>query len=218
MGRWTKHKSTAGITHGDSGWLLTKKRLAERVSAGGHKRQIFRDRLDRRKLTFWTRAQNQTALYLWTAQGPKNLIHLLKKIGLRVYSVGHRRNDFSGAHDYFDIWSIDEFTDDSNKNEYEKGISIETWLTLLDGQECRLDAKYERTILKKANVPIILIGNSLPWNFKDEKSPLSKRIIPLKFQTHCSDLDEGRIAATLYSCMCLRASYYLQTNPDPILK
>jgi len=54
------------------------------------------------------------------------LIHLLKKIALRVYSVGHRRNDFSGAHDYFDIWSIDEFTDDSNKNEYEKGISIET--------------------------------------------------------------------------------------------
>lgn len=67
---------------------------------------------------------------------------------MRFYSVGHKSHSFSGAHDYFDLWVIDEFTDDSHKNEQDYIISLNTKLTLLDEQESRLDAKFERTFLK----------------------------------------------------------------------
>ena len=73
----------------------------------------------------------------------------------------HRKNDFSGANDFYDIWAIDEFTDDSEKFESEQGINPNTLLILLDGQEARLDAKYEKRLIKKDNVPIVMIGNKL---------------------------------------------------------
>ena len=39
---------------------------------------------------------------------------LLKKIGLRIYSVGQRGKDYDyvGAHDFFDFWVIDEFIEE----------------------------------------------------------------------------------------------------------
>ncbi|TYK08464.1 hypothetical protein E5676_scaffold632G00090 [Cucumis melo var. makuwa] len=87
--------------------------------------------------------------------------------GERDHHVGvlkenaHRKNDFSGANDFYDIWAIDEFTDDSEKFESEQGINPNTLLILLDGQEARLDAKYEKRLIKKDNVPIVMIGNKL---------------------------------------------------------
>ena len=35
---------------------------------------------------------------------------------------------------------------------------------LLDGQKVLLDTKYGRVFEKKDNVPIMLLGNSLPYN------------------------------------------------------
>ena len=133
----------------------------------------------------------------------------------------HRKNDFSGANDFYDIWAIDEFTDDSEKYESEQGRNPNTLLVLLDGQEARLDAKYERRLIKKDNLPIVMIGNKLAHQVRKAESPLAKRVIPLRFQTQVSDLDSGRIAATLYRAMCLRAAYYYYAEvekADPVLR
>ena len=109
--------------------------------------------------------------------------------------------------------------DESNKYESEQGINPKTVLTLLDGQESRLDAKYEKTLIKKENVPIVLMGNKLPQEIRKSGSPLANRVIPLHFKTYIEDLDEGRIAATLYAAMCLRAAHYAEVGkPDPILR
>ena len=37
-----------------------------------------------------------------------------------------------------------------------------TMLRILDGQECRLDAKYGEVLNKTRNVPIVLIANQIP--------------------------------------------------------
>jgi len=170
---------------------------------------LFERRIKTRQLFIYGPPNAQKSLF----------ISFLKKIGLRVYSVGHRKNDFSGAHDFFDLWVIDEFTDESEKHESAQRINPNALLTLLDGQETRLDAKYEKTFVKKANVPIILLGNHLPFIFREIKSPFAKRVIPLQFQSHAEDLDEARIAATLYAAMCLRAAYYQEKDKsDPVLR
>ena len=172
---------------------------------------VFERRLKTRQLFIYGRPNAQKSLF----------ISLLKEAGLRIYSVGHRKNDFSGANDFYDIWAIDEFTDDSEKYEIEQGRNPNTLLVLLDGQEARLDAKYERRLIKKDNLPIVMIGNKLAHQVRKAESPLAKRVIPLRFQTQVSDLDSGRIAATLYRAMCLRAAYYYYAEvekADPVLR
>ncbi|KAA0036653.1 hypothetical protein E5676_scaffold76112G00020 [Cucumis melo var. makuwa] len=169
---------------------------------------LFERRLKTRQLFVYGKPNAQKSL----------LISLLKRAGLRIYSVGHRKNDFSGANDFFDLWVIDEFIDESNKYESEQGINPKTLLTLLDGQESRLEAKYERRLIKKENLPIILIGKKVPHEIRKSESPLAKRLIPLKFQTK-SEVDLARIAATFYSAMCMRAAHFSEVeNPDPVLR
>jgi len=58
-------------------------------------------------------------------------ISMLKRGGLRV---GQRKNDYSGAHDYFDLWVIDEFMEDKPQSQFEseeRGSYIHAVLTLL---------------------------------------------------------------------------------------
>ncbi|TYK03172.1 hypothetical protein E5676_scaffold11G00640 [Cucumis melo var. makuwa] len=97
---------------------------------------------------------------------------MLEKSGFRISSVGQRKNDYAGALDFFDLWVIDEFMEDNLQNLYEieqRNAYMKAILTLLDGQESRLDGKYERRFLKKENVPIILMipsaftNLSTPW-------------------------------------------------------
>lgn len=54
-----------------------------------------------------------------------------------------------GANDFFDLWVLDEFQDQSaeqSQSPYDQktGAYLNHLLKLLDGQKCRLDAKYER--------------------------------------------------------------------------
>jgi len=110
------------------------------------------------------------------------MISMLKKSGFRISSVGQRKNDYAGAPDFFDLWVIDEFMEDNSQSLYEteqRSAYMKAILTLLDGQESRLDGKYERRFLKKANVPIILM---IPSAFTNLSTPWwSKRIMPLRF-------------------------------------
>jgi len=110
------------------------------------------------------------------------MISMLKKSGFRISSVGQRKNDYAGAPDFFDLWVIDEFMEDNSQSLYEteqRSAYMKAILTLLDGQESRLDGKYERRFLKKANVPRILM---IPSAFKNLSTPRwSKRIMPLRF-------------------------------------
>ncbi|KAJ6676031.1 hypothetical protein OIU79_020340, partial [Salix purpurea] len=56
-----------------------------------------------------------------------------------------RRNDFTGANDYYDLWAFDEFHE-PNEDTALIGATVEgttfanNILKVLDGQECRLDS------------------------------------------------------------------------------
>ncbi|WP_353803704.1 hypothetical protein, partial [Acinetobacter baumannii] len=78
-------------------------------------------------------------------------------------------NDFAGADDYYDLWVFDEFHNHERENSMTETIYSEnanifnnTMLRVLDGQECRLDAKYGEVLNKTRNVPIVLIANQIP--------------------------------------------------------
>ncbi|KAJ6676030.1 hypothetical protein OIU79_020340, partial [Salix purpurea] len=94
------------------------------------------------------------------------LFNLLSKV-LRIYFASARRNDFTGANDYYDLWAFDEFHE-PNEDTALIGATVEgttfanNILKVLDGQECRLDSKYARVFKKKKNVPIVMIANKLP--------------------------------------------------------
>jgi len=48
---------------------------------------------------------------------------------LRIYSTGHRKNDFSGAHDFFDLWKIEiqlPRTGNHSGNPYTRLQTLET--------------------------------------------------------------------------------------------
>ena len=65
-----------------------------------------------------------------------------------------RENDFSGAHDYYDLWVFDEFHEPEQSNYTytltEAGNAYHnTLLKILDGQECRLDSKYNKVFKRK---------------------------------------------------------------------
>ncbi|KAF5190614.1 hypothetical protein FRX31_019799 [Thalictrum thalictroides] len=94
------------------------------------------------------------------------LFHYLSK-ALRIYFAGSRLNDFSGAHDYYDMWLFDEFHEPSSESDFhlatEAGTAFANMLPLLDRQECRLDSKYLGVFLKKINVPSV---NSIDCRWK----------------------------------------------------
>ena len=70
-----------------------------------------------------------------------------------MYMVPRRQNDFSNSDDEdYDLWVMDEWE--------HHGTNVGLLKMLLDGQPITLDGKYSRTIMKKKNVPIILLGNA----------------------------------------------------------
>ncbi|KAF5200896.1 hypothetical protein FRX31_009517, partial [Thalictrum thalictroides] len=76
------------------------------------------------------------------------------------------RYGFSSAHDYYDLWILNEFHEPESESTYHAATETGTafannMLKLLDGQECRLDSKYSKVFLKKRHVPVILIANQL---------------------------------------------------------
>lgn len=147
------------------------------------------------------------------------LFNMLAK-ALNIYFASSRKNDFSGAHNYYDLWVFDEFHEPEEQSglyaSTETGSTYSnTLLKMLDGQECRLDSKYSRIFTKKANVPIIMIANNLPLSIR-EKGPFKERFLSIKCQNNIDNLSEERIIATLWGCIQrrfqMKATYAGETD------
>ena len=148
------------------------------------------------------------------------IISILAKV-LNVYFASSRRNDFTGAHDYYHLWVFDEFQD-PDENSQLIGATAEgtafanTLLKVLDGQECRLDSKYSRIFKKKNNVPIIFIGNRLTSEMR-RRGPFRARFYRMRFETYIENIKEERIIATLWGCIerRIKNSPFAWANPTP---
>ena len=127
---------------------------------------------------------------------------------ITTYVAGTRMNDFTDAHDFFDLWVLDEFKEPV-KDSYSGSLTeagqvyFNTLLRILDGQECKLDAKYQSVFTKRNNVPIICATNELGPELKGD-GPLNERLIFTVFNTRVQDLQPERILATLYGCILRR--------------
>lgn len=135
------------------------------------------------------------------------IFDFLRKV-LRIYFASSRINDFAGADDFYDLWVYDEFhqldqdnitfgTSEANNAHYN------TLLKVLDGQECRLDAKYSRVFTKTKNIPIVIIANKIASKAR-EYGPFQERLNRIRFNTNIENLSEERIIATLKGCILRR--------------
>ncbi|RZS17409.1 hypothetical protein BHM03_00049548, partial [Ensete ventricosum] len=89
------------------------------------------------------------------------------------------------------------------KNQQAMAAENNTLLRVLDGQKCRLDAKYGRVFLNKRNVPVITITNKPPRSIRI-KGPFHERFIRLRFKSVVKRLQKNRVIATLYGCIMRR--------------
>lgn len=100
---------------------------------------------------------------------------------LDVYFVSRRTKDFTGAgaDRPYSLWIIDELSG------YE--LYVDTMNMLLDGQKVLLDTLYGRVFEKKDNVPIMLLGNSLPYN--SNITSFRFRVFEMTFFSPCAPID-----------------------------
>ena len=125
---------------------------------------------------------------------------------LHIYHASTRKNDFTGAHDDYDIWLFDEFhlVEESGVSS-EVGQSLmassnNTLLRVLDGQQCRLDSQYGRVFTKHRNVPVITITNN-PVRGLREQGPFHERFMRLFFKGRVPELRADRLIATFWGCI-----------------
>jgi len=146
------------------------------------------------------------------------VFQILQKV-LNIDFVSSRRNDFTGAHDYYDLWVFDEFHQPSESSGMfgatEEGtVYSNTILQVLDGQEGRLDSKYGYggVFQKRKNVPIVMIANKLTASMKEE-GPLRTRFVRLRFSSNIKGLEESRVIYTLWGCIQRRRKVPTPTEP-----
>lgn len=144
------------------------------------------------------------------------IFYFLSKV-LRIYFASARRNDFTGANNYYDLWLFDEFhePDEGVYGAFDSGTPyFNTLLRILDGQECRLDSKYSRVFTKKKNVPIVMIANEMPRSLLKE-GPLKERFFRMCFRERILNLKEERVIATLWGCIQRRLQHFLSEKEMP---
>lgn len=140
----------------------------------------------------------------------KTLIFQNLRKALRIYFVGTRMNDFAGADDYYDLWVFDEFQNYEREGAmgeiiYSENANVfnNTMLRILDGQECRLDAKYGEVLNKTRNVPVVLIANQIPTKIRSY-GPMQERVMRLRFNSRIPNINEERLILTLKGCILRR--------------
>jgi len=85
-------------------------------------------------------------------------------------------------------------------------------LTLLDGPQPHYSGR------RKKNVPIILIGRTMPDFLLEESCACGEKVIPLKFFSKLENFSEERVIATLWSAFLMRASTQENLNSDSFLE
>lgn len=123
-----------------------------------------------------------------------NFFNILSKV-LRIYSPPHRKDDFTGVNDNYDLWLFDEFCPSR--------LHPTTLNAILDGQVVQLDQKYGMVFKKKRNVPIVIISNSFPQvgglidNVYQEA--FESRVLHIEFHSSFpKGLNEVRLLKTFY--------------------
>ncbi|GLT53198.1 hypothetical protein SLA2020_264870 [Shorea laevis] len=158
--------------------------------------------------SYYENRSDFASLYLKTRQlllcGLSNtqktlLFRLLSPVLERFYASS-RVDDYSGAHDFYDIWLYDLTLDSTVVNGvrmlYEMGLDG-TFLRILDGQVCRLPAKDSpRMITKRSNVPVVVITSDPP-SFLFQGGPSQERFMPMRF------VSELPIFYTYNSSLCV---------------
>jgi hypothetical protein len=134
-----------------------------------------------------------------------NFVQALSEF-LDVYFVPRRPKDFTGANKEYDLWVIDEVSG------YE--LDVDTLNMILDGQKMSLDSKYGRVFEKKRNVPIILLGNTLPYTYNTDS--FNSRVFEVHFFSDCPPIDPLRLSSTLFT-LCMRYSIMSQSPDEPVL-
>lgn len=129
-----------------------------------------------------------------------NFVQALSEF-LSVYFVPRRLNDFTGAEKEHDLWVIDELSG--------YGMELEMLNMILDGQKIALDSKYGRIFEKTRNVPIILISNSVPYNYVGDS--FLSRIFRLYFFSGINPIEPSRLASTLFT-ECLKYYYIFKKD------
>lgn len=124
---------------------------------------------------------------------------------IRISFASARKNDFTGAHDFYDLWTYDEFHEPTEESSligttHEGTIYANTLNKVLDGQECRRHSKYYRVFTKRAKVPIVMIANKLP-SVMSQHGPFRARFMRLRFLSQIQNLEEARVVATLRGCI-----------------
>lgn len=107
---------------------------------------------------------------------------------LPVYFVPRRTKDFTGANRRYALWVIDEFSG------YD--LDLETLNMILDGQRMQLDSKYGKVFEKTDNVPVIMLGNSVPYLYKSES--FKSRVLEIHFFSKCEPINSRRLAHTFF--------------------
>lgn len=136
-----------------------------------------------------------------------NLFDILSKV-LRIYSPPHRKDDFTGVDDNYDLWLFDEFNPSR--------LHPTTLNAILDGQPVQLDQKYGMVFKKKRNVPIVIISNYFPNMGIGEHNLYQKafesRVLHIEFLSSFEEgLSEARLLRTFYEMV--KADFTLQFGP-----
>lgn len=99
------------------------------------------------------------------------------------------------------LWVIDEFSG------YE--LDLETLNMILDGQRMQLDSKYGKVFEKMDNVPVLMLGNSVPYIYNCDS--FKSRVLEIR---DCSPLNSTRLALTMF----MLAVRFIRTSPDRAFK
>ena len=135
-------------------------------------------------------------------------LNVVSKV-LNVFATVHKELARVEVEDNWDLILVDKVDFEDWRIFPDKRSQL---LTLLDGPQPHYSGRRQK------NVPIILIGRSIPDFLLSESCACGEKVIPLKFFSQLENLSEERIIATLWSAFLMRASTQENLNSDSFLE
>lgn len=129
------------------------------------------------------------------------VFELLSKV-LYIYNYNVITNDYTYAHDDYDLWLfVNEIYDLGGGFHFDRDLTSyakQNLLRVLDGKECRLMAEGGRVFTKRNNIPNVWVSNN--YSLK-RIAPLNERFVHLQCESWVSDLRADRLISTLWGCI-----------------